>query len=53
MVAEVVIRESAAAVDRPTPATDTVEKLTGETARTYREWARDHAGDFIDRPSFS
>ncbi|MFI7131531.1 NAD(P)H-binding protein [Nonomuraea sp. NPDC050153] len=50
-VADVVIRESAAAVDRPTPATDTVEKVTGRPARTYGQWARDHAGDFRDEPS--
>ncbi|MFG6201365.1 NAD(P)H-binding protein [Nonomuraea sp. JJY05] len=50
-VADVVIRESAAAVDRPAPATDTVEKVIGRPARTYGEWARDHAGDFRDEPS--
>ncbi|MET7333577.1 NAD(P)H-binding protein [Nonomuraea sp. NPDC005650] len=50
-VADVVIRESAAAVDRPMPATDTVEKVIGRPARTYGEWARDHAGDFRDEPS--
>ncbi|WP_431912405.1 NAD(P)H-binding protein [Nonomuraea jabiensis] len=50
-VAEVVIKESAAAVDRPMPATDTVEKVTGRPARTYGEWARDHAEDFRDEPS--
>ncbi|MFI6387909.1 NAD(P)H-binding protein [Nonomuraea sp. NPDC050540] len=30
----------------PERVTDTVEKLTGRPARTYREWAADHAGDF-------
>ncbi|WP_214411037.1 NAD(P)H-binding protein [Sphaerisporangium fuscum] len=50
-VADAVIRESAAAVDRPTPVTDTVQKVTGRPARTYGEWARDHAGDFRDEPS--
>ncbi|MGW4957309.1 NAD(P)H-binding protein [Nonomuraea sp. NPDC004186] len=50
-VADVVIKESAAAVDRPLPPTDTVEKVTGRPARTYGEWARDHAEDFRDEPS--
>ncbi|NUW33747.1 NAD(P)H-binding protein [Nonomuraea sp. SMC257] len=45
-VAEAVIRETAAAVDRPAPPTDTVAKVTGRPARTYGEWARDHAADF-------
>ncbi|MET9243452.1 NAD(P)H-binding protein [Nonomuraea sp. NPDC003709] len=50
-VADVVIKESAAAVDRPLPPTDTVEKVTGRPARAYGEWARDHAEDFRDEPS--
>jgi uncharacterized protein YbjT (DUF2867 family) len=25
---------------------DTVEKVTGRPARTFRQWARDHAADF-------
>lgn len=50
-VADVVIKESAAAVDRPMPPTDTVEKVTGRPARTYGEWARDHASDFRDESS--
>lgn len=30
----------------PEPVTDTVEKLTGVPARTFRHWAFDHANDF-------
>jgi hypothetical protein len=26
--------------------TDTVEQITGGPTRSFREWARDHAGDF-------
>jgi uncharacterized protein YbjT (DUF2867 family) len=28
------------------PVTDTVERITGRPARSYREWADDHAADF-------
>ncbi|MGW2543389.1 NAD(P)H-binding protein [Kitasatospora sp. NPDC001574] len=30
----------------PTELSDTVEKLTGRPARTFADWARDHASDF-------
>ncbi|MET8699096.1 NAD(P)H-binding protein [Kitasatospora sp. NPDC004723] len=30
----------------PTEVSDTVERLTGRPARTFAEWARDHAADF-------
>jgi uncharacterized protein YbjT (DUF2867 family) len=33
-------------VEQPEPVTDTVERLTGTAARTFGEWARDHADDF-------
>jgi uncharacterized protein YbjT (DUF2867 family) len=36
----------ASLVDRPEPVTDTVEQLLGRPARTFQQWARDHAGDF-------
>jgi uncharacterized protein YbjT (DUF2867 family) len=32
--------------DHPEPVTDTVEKLTGVPAHTFRRWAFDHAPDF-------
>ncbi|WET77676.1 NAD(P)H-binding protein [Amycolatopsis sp. QT-25] len=33
-------------VTRPEPVTDTVQQLTGTPARTFGEWAADHAADF-------
>ncbi|MEV1170360.1 hypothetical protein [Nonomuraea sp. NPDC049784] len=45
-VAESVIRHPRDAVDRPAPATDTAEKVTGGPARTYGRWARDHVAEF-------
>ncbi|SMC85377.1 NAD(P)H-binding protein [Kibdelosporangium aridum] len=30
----------------PEPITSTVEEVTGRPAKTFREWAQDHAGDF-------
>ncbi len=33
-------------VDGPEPVTSTVAELTGRPARTFAEWARDHAADF-------
>jgi uncharacterized protein YbjT (DUF2867 family) len=36
----------ASLVTEPEPVTSTVEDLTGRPARTSREWAADHAGDF-------
>lgn len=36
-----------AAVDRPALVTSTVEEITGTPARTFRQWAIDHAADFL------
>ena len=36
----------ASLVDHPEPVTGTVAEITGRPARTFREWARDHAADF-------
>lgn len=36
----------AAMVTSPAPVTTTVEEITGAPARTFREWAVDHADDF-------
>jgi len=44
--AEHALAHWATLVDRPEPVTDTVERLTGNAARTFGEWARDHADDF-------
>jgi uncharacterized protein YbjT (DUF2867 family) len=37
-------------VDRPEPVTATVAEVTGAPARTFREWAIDHAADFRSVP---
>ena len=34
-------------IDQPEPVTHTVEEITGTRARTFREWAREHARDFF------
>lgn len=36
----------AAMVDTPEPVTDTVERITGRPARTFRAWVADHADAF-------
>jgi uncharacterized protein YbjT (DUF2867 family) len=36
-------------VDRPEPVTDTVREVTGEPARTFRQWAVDHRDEFRPR----
>ncbi|MEV1173219.1 hypothetical protein [Nonomuraea sp. NPDC049784] len=34
-------------LDSPPPVlTNTVEEVTGRPARSFAEWAKDHAGDF-------
>jgi uncharacterized protein YbjT (DUF2867 family) len=35
----------ASLVDNPEPVTSTVQAITGAPARTFEQWARDHAGD--------
>jgi uncharacterized protein YbjT (DUF2867 family) len=36
----------ASLVDNPEPVTDTVQRITGKPARTFAQWAVDHADDF-------
>lgn len=38
-------------VDSPEPVTTTVEELTGRPARTFTQWAHDHADDFRPLPA--
>ena len=45
-VADMLLSAYAAAVDRPAFVTSTVAAVTGTSARTFREWANDHATDF-------
>ncbi|MFB8170681.1 SDR family oxidoreductase [Kitasatospora purpeofusca] len=41
-----VLPAQAAMLDRPEPVNDAVERITGIPARSFREWAVDHAADF-------
>jgi uncharacterized protein YbjT (DUF2867 family) len=45
-LADGVLAAWGAMADEPEPVTTTVEKVTGAPARTFRQWAHDHAGDF-------
>jgi uncharacterized protein YbjT (DUF2867 family) len=45
-VADMLSSAYAAAVDRPALVTSTIEEVTGTPARTFQEWATDHAADF-------
>lgn len=36
---------------RPELVTPTVEEITGVPARTFRQWAHDHSGDFMPAPT--
>jgi uncharacterized protein YbjT (DUF2867 family)/ketosteroid isomerase-like protein len=38
-------------VDSPEPVTSTVEEVTGRPARTFTQWAHDHADDFRPLPA--
>lgn len=44
--ADMLLSAYAAAVDRPALVTSVIQEITGTPARTFREWATDHAGDF-------
>jgi uncharacterized protein YbjT (DUF2867 family) len=43
----------ASLVGHPEPVTHTVEEITGKPARTFREWAHDHASEFRPLPPTS
>ena len=45
-MAEAIVAGQGAFVDTPEPMTHEVEELTGRPARTFAQWARDHAADF-------
>jgi uncharacterized protein YbjT (DUF2867 family) len=47
--ADAAIAHWATLVDAPERATDDIERVTGRPARTFAEWAREHAGDFARR----
>jgi uncharacterized protein YbjT (DUF2867 family) len=41
----------ASLVEHPEVVLDTVERLTGHPARSFGQWAREHAGAFRARPA--
>lgn len=43
---EAVLPAQAEMLDNPEPVNDEVERITGTPARSFREWAADHAADF-------
>jgi uncharacterized protein YbjT (DUF2867 family) len=45
-VADMLLSAYAAAVDRPALVTSVIEEVTGTPARTFQQWATDHAADF-------
>jgi len=46
-IADMLLRAYAAAVGLPAFVTSTVAELTGSPAATFRQWADDHASDFL------
>jgi len=48
-IADMLLRAYAAAVNRPAFVTSTVAELTGTAAATFRQWADEHAQDFLPR----
>jgi uncharacterized protein YbjT (DUF2867 family) len=54
--AEAAVSHWASLVETPERVTDTVRQLTDRPARTFAEWAKDHAEDFLPRsptPTFT
>ncbi len=45
-LAKDIVSSQAAALGHPETVTSTVEEITGCPARSFRQWAADHAGDF-------
>ena len=50
-VADMLLNAYAAGVGRVAPVTSTVSDVTGTPARSFHDWAADHAGDFA-APSY-
>ncbi|MFE6103614.1 SDR family oxidoreductase [Streptomyces laurentii] len=50
-VLDALLGQWAAAVDRPVRVEDTVERITGRPARTFRQWAEEHLGAFTPADS--
>jgi len=43
---EMLMKAWSAAIGQPALVTDVIEQVTGRRARSFAEWARDHAADF-------
>jgi len=50
-VADMLLNAYGTAVGRPAVVTSTIQEVTGAPARSFREWASDHAGDFAAPPA--
>ena len=46
-VADMLLTAYAAAVDRPALVTSAVGEITGDPARSFRQWTTEHAGEFL------
>ena len=46
-IADMLLTAYAAATDRPALVTSTVANVAGEPARSFRQWAADHAAAFV------
>jgi hypothetical protein len=46
MVVDGIMAGWEAGIDRPQPVSTVVEEVTGAPARTFAQWADDHAADF-------
>ncbi|GAB3571802.1 hypothetical protein GCM10027445_27700 [Amycolatopsis endophytica] len=44
---DAILRAWESRLSEPAPLTGTVEAVTGHAPRTFRQWARDHRGDFV------
>jgi uncharacterized protein YbjT (DUF2867 family) len=53
IIADRLLELWAGMVTEPAPTTATVEQVTGAPARTFREWAMDHARDFQSSPEIA
>jgi hypothetical protein len=46
-IVDMLLAAWAGAIGQPALVTDTVEELTGRRPRSFRDWAADHARDFL------
>ena len=48
-IADMLLNAYAAAVNRPAFVTSTVAEVTGSPAKPFRDWAIEHAAEFVAR----